>query len=57
MAVAPSMSLIGRLSLHYLVNPSFGDFGVGLSLAIIAREVSTATSMLHVKLMFSFPRD
>lgn len=57
MAVALSMSLIGRLSLQYLVNPSFSDFGVGLSLVIIAREVSTASSMLHVKFVFSFPRD
>lgn len=57
MAVALSMSLIGRLSLQYLVNPSFIDFGVGLSLVIIAREVSTATSMLHIKLVFSFPGD
>lgn len=57
MPVVLSVLLVGRLSTWYLVTLSLTAFGVGLNLAIIAREVSTATSMLHVKCVFSFPRD
>lgn len=44
MSVDLSVLLVGRLSIWYLVTLTLGAFNVGLNLAIIAREVNTATS-------------